>query len=76
MEVFEYEVNGELLSTQEHILKARQILINAKLDPTTYYLVEIEGHNQTSFKDKPEEPIHMHEHMKFISIFSGPTTVS
>ncbi len=76
MPTFQYTVDDEPQTTTEHTLTARQILQNAGLDPTTYYLVEIEGQHQKSYQSKPDEPIHMHEHMKFISVFNGPTPVS
>ena len=49
---------------------------NAGIDPATHYLVQIVGHTQKSYKDTPNEPIHMHEHMKFVSVFTGCTPVS
>ena len=76
MPTFQYTVDDEPQTTTEHILTARQILQNAGIDPATHYLVEIQGQHKTSYQNKPDEPIHMHEHMKFISVFSGPTPVS
>lgn len=76
MPEFDYTVDGESQSTTQHVLTPTQILKDANIDPTTHYLVEIAGKNQISFKDKPSEQIHMHEHMTFISVSLGPTTVS
>lgn len=76
MPTFQYTVDDEPQSTSEHTLTARQILQNAGIDPATHYLVEIKGQHQESYKDKMDEALHMHEHMKFISVFNGPTTVS
>jgi hypothetical protein len=76
MPTFEYTVDDEPQTTSEHHLTAHQILLNAGLDPATYYLVEIEGQHRKSFKDNPDEQIPMHQHMKFVSVFNGPTTVS
>jgi hypothetical protein len=65
----EYTVDGERQFTDERKLTPTQILTNAHIDPTKYYLVEIEGNKEKeSFKDKPNVEIHMHEHMKFVSV--------
>jgi hypothetical protein len=76
MPTFEYTVDDEPQTTTEHTLTPHQILQNAGVEPQTHYLIEIKGQNQTSYKDKPDEPVHMHQHMKFISVFNGSTTVS
>lgn len=76
MPTFQYTVDDEPQTTSEHTLTARQILQNAGIDPGTHYLKEIDGQHEKSYKDNPDEPIHMHQHMKFVSIFNGPTPVS
>jgi hypothetical protein len=76
MPTFTYSVDDEPQSTDEHTLTARQILQNAGIDPQNNYLVQVEGQHQESFKDKPDAVIHMHQHMKFVSVFNGPTPVS
>ena len=73
---FQYTVDDEPQTTTEHTLTARQILQNAGLDPATHYLVEIKGQHKESYQNKMDETIYMHEHMKFVSVFNGPTTVS
>ena len=73
---FDYIVDDEAYSTSEHSLTPRQILEKAGLSAETYYLVQIVGHKQESYKDRPDFEIHMHEHMKFISVFIGETPVS
>ena len=76
MPVFDYTVDGEALSTSELVLTPILILKNAGLDPSTHYLIEIDGNSQKSFKDDPNVSVHMHEHMKFVSVFTGSTPVS
>ena len=73
---FKFTVDDEPFSTHEHTLTPTQILQIAEIDPTTHYLVEIRGNHQLSYKDKPNEPIHMHQHAKFVSVFTGETPVS
>ena len=74
--VFDYTVDDEPQTTREHTLTATQILSKAGIDPNTHYLVQIVGNTQKSYKDTPNEVIHMHEHMKFISVSTGSTPVS
>jgi hypothetical protein len=40
-------------------------------DPVTHYLVQIEGTHKESYRDKGNEPIQMHDGMKFQTIFIG-----
>ena len=72
----EYTVDDEPQSTTSEQLTPREILTNAHFDPNSHYLVQIEGKHQESYKDRPDEPIHMHPHMKFVSVSTGPTPVS
>lgn len=72
----EYTVDGEEQFTTKKELTPRQILTDAGIDPANYYLVQLEGEHEISYKDKMDELIHMHEKMKFVSIFTGETPVS
>ena len=72
----DYTVDGEPQQTTERTLTPRQIIINAGLDPSERYLVEIQGKQQKSYKDAMDEPIHMHEKQTFVTVFSGPTPVA
>jgi len=76
MPSFDYTVDDEPYSTTEHQLTPRQILVNASIDAATHYLVEIRGNKQFSYQDQPDDPIQVHEHQKFVSVFMGPTPVS
>ncbi len=76
MPTFDYTVDGESQQTSAHKLTATQILQNAGIDVTSHYLVQIEGNNRISYQSDPNKEIHMHEHMKFISVSTGPTPVS
>jgi hypothetical protein len=69
-------VDGEPLSTSEKVLTPTQIIALAKLDPSTRYLIEIEGKHEVSYKDKPDQPIHIHEKQRFVTRFCGPMQVS
>jgi hypothetical protein len=76
MPTFHYTVDDEEQSTSEHTLTPTQILQQAGITTADHYLVQIQGNHQVSYQGKPEEPIHMHQHMTFVSVFTGPTTVS
>ena len=72
-----YVVGDEPQTTTERVLTAREIMVNAGIDPVQNYLVEIRGREpRISYKDKPDEPIHMHERQKFIVVFMGTVPVS
>ena len=74
--VIDYIVNDEAQSTTEKELTPTQILTKAGIDPATNYLVEIRGQDKISYKDKPTEPVKMHQGIKFISVSTGPKPVS
>jgi hypothetical protein len=70
-----YFVDDEKQETTDPVLTVAQILEKAGLDPKTHYLVELRGEQQIKHLD-PNEKLHLHEHEKFISVFSGPTPLS
>jgi hypothetical protein len=72
----DFEVDGEPVETTEKVLTPTQILGLAHVDATNHYLVQIEGRHQESYQGKPDEPIHMHDKQKFITVATGPTPVS
>jgi len=76
MPVFHYTLDNEAQETQEHRRTANQILDKGGIDPTDHYLVELKGSTRESFQGKGETEIQMHEHMRFVSVFTGPTPVS
>ncbi len=76
MPTFQYTIDDEPQNTAEHTLTPVQILQLAGIDPATHYLVQFQGNQQVSYQKTPSEPIHIHQHMKFVSVFNGPTPVS
>lgn len=76
MPTFQYTVDDEPQTTTEHILTPVQILEHAGKAVATHYLVEIVGKQQKSYKDTPQAEIHIHQHQKFVSVYTGATTVS
>lgn len=78
-EVFNYTVDGEPETTDQKELTPNEILELAGITPVIdYYLVQINSDGtQTSYIDKPTEPIKMKcPAMKFVSAFRGKTDVS
>ncbi len=76
MPTFNYTVDDEPQQTTAHELTPAQILNNAHIDPASHYLVQLEGNHRTSYEGRPNEPIHMHQNMRFISVSIAPTPVS
>lgn len=74
--VIHYTVDGEPQETRERELTPRQIIVNAGLNPEERYLVKIEGRHQESYKDRMDEPIRLHEKVKFVTVFTGPVPVA
>ena len=75
--IINYDVDDEPQVTTEKVLTPHQILSNAQINVENHYLVQLKGQNQqVSYKDKMDEPIHMHENMRFISVEIGETPVS
>jgi hypothetical protein len=76
--VIHYLVDGEKQETKHHRLTPFKIMELAKVDPKTHYLIRLrsEGQQPVSYKDSPDVPIHMHQHLKFITGSLGPTPVS
>jgi hypothetical protein len=80
----EIEVDGEELTAPERdstpreiIDLARDIIARAGKDPAHVYLVELKGKRErTSYKDRADEEIRLHEHQSFITVSLGPTPVS
>jgi hypothetical protein len=74
--VVTFEVDGEPVETTEKTLTPNQIMQLAGADSATHYLVLIEGREQTSYEGHGDDPIHIHEKQKFITVATGPTPVS
>ena len=71
-----YTVGDEPQTTEERELTPVQIMTKAGINPDENYLVEIRGRERFSYKDKPNDPIHMHEGQQFVVVFVGPVPVS
>jgi hypothetical protein len=71
-----YTVNDEPQKTTKKELTPVEIMRHAGIDPQQNYLIRIEGDHKKSYKDEPTKEIHMHDHMKFITNFTGPKPVS
>ena len=78
MPIFNFKVDDEPVSSDEKTLTPIQIMRLAKVDPATHYLVQVlgGGKKNINYKENPEEPIHMHEHMEFVTDSTGPVPVS
>jgi len=73
---FTVTVDGEPVEIPRKDVTPRDILTAANLDPTERYLIEKHGNQTTSYKDKLDEPIKVHENQTFLTGRLGPVTVS
>jgi hypothetical protein len=73
---FDISLDGETYTAPSKDMTPDQILQLAGIDPTQNYLVEKHGREQTSFENKGETAIKVHEKETFISVPIGDTTVS
>jgi hypothetical protein len=76
-ELIHFHIDEEPYDTKAHELTPRQLIAEfAGLDPAAYYLVQLRGHEQISYQDRPDAEIVMEDHDKFITASIGPTPVS
>ena len=66
-----YHVDHESQRTESAELSAHEILRLASINPDEYYLVEVKGADRISFKDNPDQKIHLHDGMQFLSVSFG-----
>jgi hypothetical protein len=72
-----FKVDGEPFTTEAKELTPNDIIKDfAGKDPNAHYLVQIRGHEKTSYEGLGNIPIEMHQGMKFQVISTGPTPVS
>ena len=73
-----FTVDGEPCETDQRELTPNQIITQfGHKDPKTHYLVQIEGqHHRISYQGKGDEPIELHDGMRFQIISTEPTPVS
>nr|NUR36456.1 hypothetical protein [Sphingomonas sp.] len=73
---FTIYIDGEPYAITDKTMTANAILAIVPYDVNQYYLVELKGNHQDSYQDRGTEIIHLHEGAKFLSVFTGPTTVA
>jgi len=73
--VIHFTLDNEKEETTDATLTVAQVLDLGDLDPTTHYLVELQGHHQVEHKDVTEV-LKIHEGEHFISVYRGDTPVS
>ncbi len=75
---FTISIDGETFEPPNTTMTANEILSLGGLDSSTHYLIELgdSRQEQISFEYRGAEQILLHEGSKFISNFTGPTTVS
>jgi hypothetical protein len=70
-------VDGERFDTDRRDWTPNEIIKRfGNKDPSTHYLVRIEGHHRHSYEGKGNEAIKIHDGEKFQIVSTGPTPVS
>lgn len=71
-----FEVDDETYPTQELEMTPIQILKVVNYESPQYYLKQIKGNMEITYKNDMNKPIDMMGHLKFITCKNEPTTVS
>jgi hypothetical protein len=75
--VINFMVDGEDYETDRRDWTPNEIISHfGEKDPSTHYLVEIDGHHRQSFQGKGDETFQLHKCARFQIICTGPTPVS
>lgn len=70
-------IDTEDVIAPSHTQTPRQLLALVGKSVETDYLVHLKGkRDRVSYQEHPDEPIHLHKDMKFITVSLGPTPVS
>ena len=72
-----FTLDGESEETEKHKMTPNEIIREyGRKEPANNYLVQIQGNQKISYRDKGDELIDLHNGMKFQIISLGPTPVS
>jgi Multiubiquitin len=70
-------IDGEEFEVEKEEMTARELLALAGLDPGVSYLILLQGQGkQVSFRDNLDEPIKIHERIRFVSADLGAAPVA
>jgi hypothetical protein len=75
---FHIKVDGEVEVSRDATLTPREIMKRADVDPDRHYLkaLKMDGHPEVSYRDRPDEPIHLRQSQEFATVAMTPTPVS
>ena len=74
LEIF---VDDEPHRPREHTVTAADIIKLAKMNPAEHYLLRLrDREDAVSFEGKPNEPIELHNGMRFVTVHCGATPLS
>lgn len=68
--------DDETLTVPDKDTTPNALLELAGLDPAQHYVVELQGRNRISFKDRGTEPIKVHDGQQLVSVSTQPTPTS
>lgn len=73
---FSIFIDGEEYQIEDRTETPNELLALAGLAPVDHYLIEVKNKKQVSFQGRGDETIHIQKGDTFVSVFTGPTTVS
>ena len=76
LNLFTINIDGEPYEAPKKIMTANEILLLGDVTVENHYLVQIKRNDKISFEGKGDEKIDLYEGAKFISVYTGSTTVS
>lgn len=69
-------IDGEEYLIADRTMTPNQLLALATLTAAEHYLIEVKNKKQVSFEGRGDETIRIQKGDTFVSVFTGPTTVS
>jgi hypothetical protein len=60
-------VDNEPVQVPSRPITVRELLILVGLDPECFFLIEVEGREQKSHRDRPHHQLHPHHHLRCVT---------
>jgi len=75
---FHIKVDGEVEPSRDDTLTPREIMRRVGVDPERHYLksLKMNGHPEESYRDRPDDSIHLRQNQEFTTVAMSPTPVS
>lgn len=60
-------VDNEAIKITDRTMTVRALLVFVGLDPDCFYLIEVRGRHQESYRDRLEEELKLHPNQRFVT---------